>query len=69
MTESVWSMYVAGCPNGGSAKLFYPALLRIRNEAAKAQDVLYWLQDQQLQMKGKITMRKTENGWRALSEG
>ena len=22
VTESVWSMYVAGCPNGGSAKLF-----------------------------------------------
>ena len=69
VTDSVWSMYVAGCPNGGSTKFFYPALLQIRNEAAKAQDVLYWLQEQQLQMKGKITMRKTENGWRALSEG
>ena len=69
VTESVWSMYVAGCPNGGSTKFLYPALLQIRNDAAKAQDVLYWLQDQQLQMKGKITMRKTENGWRALSEG
>lgn len=68
VTDSVWSMYVAGCPNGGSTKLLYPALLQIRNEAAKAQNVLYWLQDQQLQMKGKITMRKTENGWRALSE-
>ena len=67
--DSVWSMYVAGCPNGGSAKLFYPALLQIYNEAAKVQDVLYWLQEQQLQMKGSITMRKTENGWRALSEG
>ncbi|WP_233425251.1 hypothetical protein [Comamonas thiooxydans] len=33
-----------------------------RNEAAKAQEVLYWLQEQQLQMKGKITMHKTENG-------
>jgi hypothetical protein len=50
-------------------QFLYPALLQIRNDAAKAQDVLYWLQDQQLQMKGKITMRKTENGWRALSEG
>ena len=68
VTDSVWSMYVAGCPNGGSTKLLYPALLQIRNEAAKAHDVLYWLQDQQLQMKGKITMRRTENGWRALSK-
>ncbi len=68
-TENVWSMYVAGCPHGGSTKLLYPALLQIRNEAAKAQDVLYWLQEQQLQMKGKIIMRKTENGLRALSEG
>lgn len=67
--DSVWSMYIAGCPNGGSTKLFYPALFQIYKEAAKAQDVLYWLQKQQLQMKGKITMRKTENGWRALSEG
>ena len=50
-------------------KLLYPALFRIRNEAAKAQDILYWLQEQQLQMKGKITMRKTDNGWRALGEG
>ncbi|TYK67495.1 oxidoreductase [Comamonas sp. Z3] len=69
VTEKVWSMYVAGCPNGGSAKLFDPALQQVRMEAIKSQDVLYWLQEQQLQMKGKITMRKTENGCRALSEG
>lgn len=40
VTESVWSMYVAGCPNGGSTKLFYPALLQIRNEAHPGRPVL-----------------------------
>lgn len=69
VTERVWSMYAAGCWQGGSTKFLSPALDRINIEAMKAQDVLYWLQEQQLQMKGKITMRKTENGWRALSEG
>ena len=68
---NAWSVaenfYEEGC--SPSAKLYLRPFVKAPREAANAHnDQTRWFDEYDVQMTAKLPMRKTENGWRALSE-
>lgn len=68
---NVWSVaenfYLAGC--SGSARRFMQPLVNAPRAAANAHnDPTRWFDEYDIQMTAQVPMRKTENGWRALSD-
>lgn len=63
------SHYLKGCPGGTYMKFMRGIFDGPRQAAQSNQDARYWFKEYEIKMQGSATMRKTENGWRALSEG
>lgn len=57
--------YLKGCPLDTRAN-FVPTIFPQAIEARNTQDERAWFKAHDFQMKGAVTMRKTEKGWRAL---
>ena len=67
--SAVGNYYNAGCPRESFSK-FILEILKIPGQTVQeTQDVTNWFQEYEIKMQGTVTMRKTDNGWRALSEG
>lgn len=62
------SHYLKGCPSGTYMKFMRGIFDAPRLAVQNNQDPRYWFQEYETNMQGSVTMRKTENGWRALSE-
>ncbi|CAM4221639.1 Lipoprotein [Comamonas aquatilis] len=63
---AVSKFYRQGCP--GTSYKFTEGMLQGQAQAAnQTDDLSHWFEQREIQMKGSMTMRKTENGWRALS--
>lgn len=65
---AVSKFYRLGCP-GASYKFTEDMLQGQARAAYQTDDLSHWFEQHEIQMKGSVTMRKTENGWRALSNG
>ena len=64
--SAVSKFYRQGCPSA-SYKLTEGMLQGQAQAADQTNDPSHWFEAHEIQMKGKVTMRKTENGWRALN--
>lgn len=65
---AVSRFYRQGCPS--TTYKFTQGMLEGHAQAAEqSNDPSHWFEARELHMKGSVTMRKTENGWRALSDG
>lgn len=66
--STVSKFYRQGCP--GTSYKFTEGMLQGQARAAdQNNDHTHWFEKREIQMRGTVTMRKTENGWRPLSEG
>lgn len=63
------SHYLKGCPGSTYIKFMQGIFDAPRQAAQSNQDARSWFKEYEIKMQGSVTMRKTENGWRALSEG
>lgn len=63
------SLYLKGCPSGTYMKFMRGIFNAPRQAAQSHQDPTYWFKEYKIHMQGFVTMRKTENGWRALNGG
>lgn len=64
---AVSKFYRQGC--SGASYKFTQGMLQGQAQAAnQSNDPSRWFEASKVLMKGSVTMRKTENGWRALSE-
>lgn len=66
---AVESLYLKGCPSGTYMKFMRGIFNAPRQAAQSHQDPTYWFKEYEIQMQGIVTMRKTDNGWRALNAG
>lgn len=66
---AVQNHYLKGCPSGTYMKFMRGIFDAPRLAVQNNQDPRYWFQEYETNMQGSVTMRKTEKGWRALSEG
>lgn len=64
----VQNHYLKGCPGGTYMKFMRGIFDAPRQAVQSNQDIRYWFQEYKVKMQGSVTMRKTESGWRALSE-
>lgn len=63
---AVYKFYRQGCPS--TSYKFTEGMLQDQAQAAnQSNDPSRWFEASKILMKGSVTMRKTENGWRALS--
>lgn len=60
--------YYKGCPRDAyqMSKVMFTSAMRAIDQT---NDSSHWFQEVDGSLEGTVTMRKTENGWRALSEG
>lgn len=64
---AVSKFYRQGC--SGASYKFTEGMLQGQAQAAdQSNDPGHWFEARDIQMKGSVAMRKTENGWRALSD-
>lgn len=66
---AIESHYLKGCPSGTYLKFMRGIFDAPREASQSSQDVRHWFNEYELKMQGSVGMRKTENGWRALSNG
>lgn len=62
----IYTFNLAGCGRG--AYRYVPVSFPEKDEAALTGDMSYMFMAHETQMKGSLAMRKTENGWRAISQ-
>lgn len=65
--STISRFYRQGC-HIASSKFTEGMLLAHSKAAEQTDDISQWFEIRPIQMKGSVTMRKTENGWRALSD-
>lgn len=65
--SAVSKFYRQACP--GASYKFTEGMLQGQARAAdQNNDPNHWFEESEIQMKGTVTMHKTENGWRSLSD-